>query len=129
MLFLFPRLCAVWDSSIVLAKLFERWPEQVAGARCLDLSAGCGLVGLALSKLGAAEVVATDLEPNLPLLRKNYEANGEPAGCPWVMAGVDWFFGWLSVAQRGSAGSRHARMPLPKRLMLSCGTSRRHHCP
>lgn len=70
-------LGAVWDSSIVLAKLFERWPERVAGRRCLDLSAGCGLVGVTLAKLGG-EVTATDLEPNLPLLRKNFEANG---GC------------------------------------------------
>ncbi|GAB4816007.1 hypothetical protein N2152v2_003053 [Parachlorella kessleri] len=68
-------LPAVWDSSIVLAKYFERWPLKVAGKRCLDSSAGCGLVGIALSKLGAAQVVATDLEPNLGLLRKNVEAN------------------------------------------------------
>lgn len=38
----------VWDSSIVLAKYFERWRGQYAGKRCLDLSAGCGLVGAAL---------------------------------------------------------------------------------
>ena len=31
---------AVWDSSIVLAKFFERWPQRAAGKRCLDLSAG-----------------------------------------------------------------------------------------
>ena len=71
-------LTAVWDSSIVLAKYFERWPQKVAGKRCLDLSAGCGLVGIALAKLGAAQVVATDLEPNLALLHKNNEVNGEP---------------------------------------------------
>ncbi|KAK9791359.1 hypothetical protein WJX73_007751 [Symbiochloris irregularis] len=33
----------VWDSSIVMAKYFERWPDLVCGKRCLDLSAGCGL--------------------------------------------------------------------------------------
>ena len=38
----------VWDSCIVLAKYFERWRRQYAGKRCLDLSAGCGLVGAAL---------------------------------------------------------------------------------
>jgi predicted nicotinamide N-methyase len=39
-------LCrAVWDSSIVMAKYFERWADKYAGLRCLDLSAGCGLVG------------------------------------------------------------------------------------
>ena len=36
----------VWDSSIVLAKYFERWRHVYAGRRCLDLSAGCGLVGI-----------------------------------------------------------------------------------
>lgn len=60
----------------MLAKLFERQADAVAGKRCLDLSAGCGLPGLVLAKLGAGSVVATDLAPNLPLLRKNAEANG-----------------------------------------------------
>lgn len=36
---------AVWDSSIVVAKYFERWGVRYKGLRCLDLSAGCGLVG------------------------------------------------------------------------------------
>jgi hypothetical protein len=35
----------VWDSSIVLAKYFERWSERYVGQRALDLSAGCGLIG------------------------------------------------------------------------------------
>ena len=38
--------CAVWDSSIVAVKMFEkRGAAALAGRRCLDLSAGCGLVG------------------------------------------------------------------------------------
>ncbi len=60
----------------MLAKFFERQAAAVAGKLCLDLSAGCGLPGLVLAKLGASSVVATDLEPNLPLLRKNAAANG-----------------------------------------------------
>lgn len=66
----------VWDSAIVVAKWAERWQERLRGRRCLDLSAGCGLVGVALARLGARGVVATDLEANLPLLRANCEANG-----------------------------------------------------
>lgn len=66
----------MWDSSIVLAKFFERHPRRFTGLRCLDLSAGCGLPGLVLAKLGAASVTATDLGPNLGLLRKNSDANG-----------------------------------------------------
>lgn len=77
-----PARPAVWDSSIVLGKLFERQADAVAGKRCLDLSAGCGLPGLVLAKLGAGSVVATDLAPNLPLLRKNAEANGA-SGAGW----------------------------------------------
>ena len=37
--------CAVWDSSIVMAKYFEMHRAELVGKRCLDLSAGCGLVG------------------------------------------------------------------------------------
>ena len=36
---------AVWDSSIVMSKYFEQWGSRWAGKKCLDLSAGCGLVG------------------------------------------------------------------------------------
>lgn len=69
---------AVWDSAIVLAKYFELHASRYGpGTRALDLSAGCGLPGLVLCKLGA-EVTATDLRPNLPLLEKNAAANGAP---------------------------------------------------
>ena len=37
---------AVWDSSIVIAKYFEVHAGMLKGRRCLDLSAGCGLVGV-----------------------------------------------------------------------------------
>ncbi|KAG2441421.1 hypothetical protein HYH02_010009 [Chlamydomonas schloesseri] len=67
----------VWDSSIVVAKYLERHAGTlVLGRRLLDLSAGCGLPGLTAAALGAAAVVATDLPPNLPLLRRNAERNG-----------------------------------------------------
>ncbi|KAG1672223.1 hypothetical protein FOA52_002924 [Chlamydomonas sp. UWO 241] len=70
----------VWDSSIVVAKMLEARPELCRGKRCLDLSAGCGLIAVVLARLGASEVVATDLcenelDDNLPLLRDNCEAN------------------------------------------------------
>lgn len=76
----------VWDSSILLAKYFERQGEggvRAPGAggalrplRALDLSAGCGLVACVLCLLGA-DVTATDLGPNLPLIRENCDLNGE----------------------------------------------------
>ncbi|BDA45378.1 probable protein-lysine methyltransferase METTL21D [Coccomyxa sp. Obi] len=68
----------VWDSSIVMAKYFERCAERYRGLRCLDLSAGCGLVGIVLGTLGA-DVTATDLPGNLPLLADNFNTNGVAA--------------------------------------------------
>ena len=58
----------VWDSSIVLARAAEAW--AVRGLRCIELGAGCGLVGLALAVLGA-RVTLTDTPDNLPLLQAN----------------------------------------------------------
>lgn len=87
---------AVWDSSIVLAKMFERHAARFAGKRCLDLSAGCGLPGVVLSKLGA-RVTATDLAPNLALLEKNAKANGGCcSGAPLGAAGLRLAWLWLS---------------------------------
>lgn len=33
----------VWDSSIVLSKYLERWPQIIEGKHCIELGAGCGL--------------------------------------------------------------------------------------
>ncbi|CAM6099596.1 unnamed protein product [Calypogeia fissa] len=65
----------VWDSAIVLSKYIERSPTLVAGKRCLELGAGCGLPGIVSATLGAKTVVLTDLPDNLPLLRNNAAAN------------------------------------------------------
>ena len=66
----------MWDSSIVLSKYLERrfGPAALAGRRAVELGAGCGLVSCVLAHLGA-DVTATDMEPNLPLLRDNLRAN------------------------------------------------------
>ena len=68
----------VWDSSIVLSKYLERrfgaGPAALSGRRAVELGAGCGLVSCVLARLGA-DVTATDMEPNLPLLRDNLRAN------------------------------------------------------
>ena len=53
----------VWDSSIVVAKYFEKIQGTLPGKACLDLSAGCGLVGM-LSK---------DLLNTPPLLLKSQD--------------------------------------------------------
>jgi predicted nicotinamide N-methyase len=53
---------AVWDSSIVVAKYLEKYLEKLGqsalrGKRCLDLSAGCGLVGKAASHWSAGSTL------------------------------------------------------------------------
>lgn len=61
----------VWDSAIVLSKYLEtRHGAALRGKSAVELGAGCGLLSLVLCHLGA-RVVATDLECNLPLLRRN----------------------------------------------------------
>ena len=64
----------VWDSSIVVARMIERRADTYKGLACCDLSAGCGLPACVLAaRTACAAVVATDLAPNLPLLRRNVE--------------------------------------------------------
>lgn len=62
-----------------MAKFFERWPQLVREKKCLDLSAGCGLVGIVMSKFGGI-VTASDMGSNLSLLKKNWGANEVDAG-------------------------------------------------
>ena len=45
------------------------------GLRVLELGSGCGLVGIAAGLLGAKQVVMTDLEYALPLMRDNVALN------------------------------------------------------
>ncbi|KAF4728892.1 hypothetical protein FOZ62_010399 [Perkinsus olseni] len=67
---------SVWDSSVVLAKLFENNPDLVRGKRVLELGSGTGLGGISAALCGAQEVVLTDLPYATPLLRKSIELNG-----------------------------------------------------
>jgi predicted nicotinamide N-methyase len=50
-----------WPAAVVLARYLARHQATlVAGAVCLELGAGTGLVGTAAALLGAARVVLTD---------------------------------------------------------------------
>ena len=48
---------------------------QVQDKRVLELGSGCGLVGIAAMLLGAKEVVMTDLQYALPLMKENVDRN------------------------------------------------------
>jgi predicted nicotinamide N-methyase len=67
----------VWDSSIVLSKYLElrHAVGSLSNTRAVELGSGCGLVSCVLARLGA-DVTATDMEGNLPLLGDNLRANG-----------------------------------------------------
>ncbi|KAL7164947.1 hypothetical protein ACSBR2_040775 [Camellia fascicularis] len=68
-----------WDSAIVLSHWMitqGRLDFDFAGKTVLELGAGTGLPGLTAAALGASRVILTDVEPLLPVLRKNVEANG-----------------------------------------------------
>lgn len=70
-----------WASGLALARWLERRPEWVRGRRVLDFGAGSGVAAIAAVRLGAAEVVACDLDPlALAACRANAELNGVELG-------------------------------------------------
>lgn len=71
----------VWDSSIVASKYLERYPFLVKGRKCLDLSAGCGLVAVVMGSLQQRQLLATDGHSHVTTkegtAEENEEANDE----------------------------------------------------
>jgi hypothetical protein len=64
-----------WDGSLLLARYLEVCSSNVRGCRVLELGAGCGVVGLTATALGAQSVLMTDLPYVLPLLQSNIYRN------------------------------------------------------
>jgi predicted nicotinamide N-methyase len=58
-----PFWAAAWPGGQVLARHLLDAPEVVAGRRVLDLGSGSGLVAVAAARAGAAEVVASEVDP------------------------------------------------------------------
>ena len=82
----------IWDGSIVLAKFIERHAEQyIQHKRIVEVGAGTGLVGIAATLLGAAQVTVTDLDYTLPNLQKNIALNQGRARSPITALELDWF--------------------------------------
>ena len=74
----------VWESAFCLAGYLRRRAREGRAiargkrfARCdvVELGAGCGLLGMVASALGAKNVIVTDHPDAMPLLRKNVDAN------------------------------------------------------
>ncbi|KAF1761038.1 hypothetical protein GCK72_009292 [Caenorhabditis remanei] len=67
---------SVWQASCDLANLFRLVPSSEY-KRVVELGSGCGVSGMAISKLSNCEVVLTDYDDNvLDLLKKNAVKNG-----------------------------------------------------
>lgn len=58
-----PFWAAAWPGGQVLARYVLDFPSVVAGRRVLDLGSGSGLVAVAAARAGAAEVVASEVDP------------------------------------------------------------------
>eukprot|EP00510_Aplanochytrium_minuta_P006751 CAMPEP_0184038858 /NCGR_PEP_ID=MMETSP0955-20130417/49671_1 /TAXON_ID=627963 /ORGANISM="Aplanochytrium sp, Strain PBS07" /LENGTH=326 /DNA_ID=CAMNT_0026327719 /DNA_START=38 /DNA_END=1015 /DNA_ORIENTATION=- len=69
---------AVWDGGIVLAKFLEQeiGPELLKKIGIVELGSGTGICGIAAALCGA-NVILTDLDYALPLIRSNIERNKE----------------------------------------------------
>lgn len=70
----------VWNSALVLAEWMATQSKLLdfdfQDKTVIELGAGAGLPGLMAALLGASRVVLTDVEPLLPGLLKNADANG-----------------------------------------------------
>ena len=72
----------VWPSSCALLRLLEGLHQRgyfPPSASFIDLSAGCGLVSLALSHIG--NVYSTEIYETLPLLQKNCGTRSSKIAC------------------------------------------------
>jgi len=58
-----PYWAYYWLGGLALARFVLDRPEVVAGRRVLDLGCGSGLVAIAAGKVGAASVLAVDVDP------------------------------------------------------------------
>ena len=108
-----PFWAFAWAGGQALARYVLDHPETVAGRRVLDLATGSGIVAIAAALAGAAEVVATDLDPQaVAAARRNAAANrvvlAEASGTPDVLLAGDVFYS-PTVADRVTALLRAAR--------------------
>lgn len=65
----------LWSSGEILSDFIAAHPQIVRGRNCLELGAGLGVVGITAATRGARLVVLSDVEAQIPLLRRNIDAN------------------------------------------------------
>src|ERR1700687_1232595 len=72
-----PYWAFAWPGSQALARYLLAEPALVNGARVLDFGSGGGLAAIAAAHLGAAHVLACDLDPIASVAQQlNAELNG-----------------------------------------------------
>lgn len=72
-----PYWAFAWVGGQAMARYLLDHPELVAGRSVLDFGAGCGIASLAAARVGAAAVVAADIDPLAgAACRVNAAANG-----------------------------------------------------
>ena len=73
--------CALWPAAQVMITYLSENTDLFQKLNVLELGAGSGAVGIALHRLGAANVLLTDVHAALPLLRPP-PLSPPPAGAP-----------------------------------------------
>lgn len=85
----------LWDGAILLAKWLERRPGGVRGRRVVELGAGLGLLGVAVSLLPEPDaprsITLTDLPYALPGCRATVAANRHGRAVDVDVQELDWF--------------------------------------
>ncbi|MGO8247951.1 class I SAM-dependent methyltransferase [Rhizobium johnstonii] len=58
-----PYWAYLWGGGLALARYLLDHPHVVEGRRVLDLGTGSGIVGIASAKVGASQIIASDVDP------------------------------------------------------------------
>jgi predicted nicotinamide N-methyase/RimJ/RimL family protein N-acetyltransferase len=66
----------VWPPSVLMSRWMCAHPEVVKGKVVLELGAGLGLIGFVAARLGAKQVICTDIGEALDVLHQGIQING-----------------------------------------------------
>jgi predicted nicotinamide N-methyase len=117
-----PFWAFAWSGGLALARFLADHPDVVAGQHVLDFGTGSGLVAIVAARLGAASVVAADVDPfaetatelnakanrvRLDFVRRDLLTD-DPPDVDVLLAGDTWYEGplaervlpWLRTAAR-----------------------------